>query len=265
MDGLRTTARARVAPPRTGRGAAAWCVRWRAVPGARLRLFCAPHAGAGAGVYRAWAERLAPGIEVVALRPPGRETRFGEPLLGSVAEMLPPLLDEIEDWLDVPYAWFGHSLGSIVAFECCRALAGRGAPPHRLLVSGRPAPHLPARLPPFHRLPDTELAELMRGYGGTPAEVLDDPSALAVLLPVLRADLTASENYRYRPGAPLECPISVFGGEDDRFADRADVAAWGMHSRDAAVVRMLPGSHFFLHERPERILPLIVRDLAAVE
>lgn len=260
MDGLSTLRTA--APPRTGRGG--WCVRWKAAPRARLRLFCAPHAGAGAGVYRAWAERLAPGIEVVALRPPGRETRYGEPVPTSIAETVPAVLAEIEDWLDAPYAWFGHSLGALVAFECCRALAGRGAPPpHRLLVSGRPAPQLPSRLPPFHALPDAQLAELMREYGGTPLEVLDDPSALAVLLPVLRADLTASETYRYRPGAALDCPLSVFGGRDDRFADPRDVAAWSVHSRSTAVVRLLPGSHFFLHERPERILPLIVRDLAA--
>lgn len=239
-------------------------MRWRAVPGARLRLFCVPHAGAGAGVYRAWAERLAPGIEVVALRPPGRETRYGEPVPTSVEELLPPLVAEVEDWLDRPYAWFGHSLGAVVAFECAAALAVRGAPPPvRLLISGRPAPQLPPRLPPVHTLPDVELAAMMREYGGTPPEVLDDPSALAVLLPVLRADLTASETYRYRPGAALECPISVFGGRDDRFAEPAELAAWAALTRGRAVVRRLPGAHFFLHEHPEQILPLIVRDLAA--
>jgi surfactin synthase thioesterase subunit len=48
-------------------------------PTARHRLFCVPHSGGGAATYKHWARRLAPDVEVVAVRLPGRETRFREP------------------------------------------------------------------------------------------------------------------------------------------------------------------------------------------
>jgi medium-chain acyl-[acyl-carrier-protein] hydrolase len=243
-----------------------WCVRWRAAPAAGLRLFCLPHAGGGASAYRGWAERLAPGIEVIAVRPPGRETRFREPPFTRVEDLVPELLDAVEPWLDRPHAWYGHSLGALVAFEACRAVRRRALPdPVRLLVSGRVAPHLPLRHPPVHDAPAAEFTERLRRLDGTPREVLDDPRLLAALLPMLRADLAVSERYRYRAEPPLDVPISAYGGLGDAYAHGSEVGAWRRHTTAGCVVRMFPGGHFFPHETVAEVLPAVVADLGSTK
>ncbi|MEU7861008.1 alpha/beta fold hydrolase [Nonomuraea sp. NPDC049141] len=239
-----------------------WDVRWAPVDEPRLRLFCAPHAGGGAAVYRTWARLLAPEIEVVAIRLPGREIRFQETPYTRVDQLVPELVRGIAPLLDRPYAWFGHSMGALIAFEACRWIRHLGlSEPSGLVVSGRSAPDLPMRERPVHGVPTPELAKWLRETGGTPQELLDDPDLFAALLPMLRADLAVAETYRYRPEPPLSCPLSVFGGSDDHYADEDELRRWGRHTTAECRVRIYRGGHFFIHDSQEQILPVISADL----
>jgi medium-chain acyl-[acyl-carrier-protein] hydrolase len=115
--------------------ASSWAVRWRPEASGSTRLFCVPHSGGGAATYRRWADWLAPDIEVVAVRLPGRETRFREPPYRSAHDAVPELLTAVKPLLDRPHAWFGHSMGALIAYEACRALDPRLVT--RLVVAGR--------------------------------------------------------------------------------------------------------------------------------
>jgi medium-chain acyl-[acyl-carrier-protein] hydrolase len=251
--------------PATGRPR--WAVRWRQAPAARMRLLCLPHAGGSSFAYRMWAQRLAPGIEVISIRMPGTRSGSGGPGPARIQDLAAALVGDIAPLLDPPYAWFGHSMGALTAFELCRAARGRGlAGPVRLLVSGRPAPHIPPRHSPLHDAPDAELAARLRDYGGAPAvppEVLDDPSALRSLIAVLRADLAVSETYRYHREPRLDCAITAFGGTDDPFATAGELSAWRSQTSAGFRVRMFPGGHFFLHAAPEEFLAAIKQDLVS--
>ncbi|MEU6366626.1 thioesterase domain-containing protein [Streptomyces sp. NPDC046931] len=59
-----------------------------ALDGDAIQLFCLAHAGAGASVYRDWPALLAPGIEAVPVKLPGRESRHREPALDTAAELV---------------------------------------------------------------------------------------------------------------------------------------------------------------------------------
>ncbi len=237
-------------------------VRWRPVPEPRQRLFCLPHAGGGAITYRHWAERLAPDIEVIAIRLPGRESRLGEPPLRAIPDIVAAVVTDAGPWLDRPHAWFGHSFGALVAFETCRALRRAGLPgPARLLVSSRRAPHLPSLTQPVHHAPLHEFIGRLRELNGTPPDILEDQMALASLLPRLRADFAAVETYTYQPAPPLDCPISVFGGLDDAFITVPGLRAWQEHTSARCCVRVFSGGHFFLHRASEPVLSLIATEL----
>src|SRR5260370_14779275 len=82
-------------------------VRWQPVPEPRLRLFCLPHAGGGAITYRHWAERLAPDIEGIAIRLPGRASRLGEPPLRAIPDIVAAVVPDVGPWLDRPPPRFG--------------------------------------------------------------------------------------------------------------------------------------------------------------
>jgi medium-chain acyl-[acyl-carrier-protein] hydrolase len=168
--------------------------------------------------------------------------------------------------LEKPFAFFGHSLGALVSFEVTRTLRRRGlASPVRLFMSAHRAPQLPNPHAPLHGLPDGELiSEICRHYAGIPQAVLDDPELLALMIPGLRADFTVFETYRYVDDAPLMCPISVFGGAEDRRVSEAELAGWKVQTHGGFTRRMLDGDHFFLQPRRDEVIAAVCADLAPV-
>jgi medium-chain acyl-[acyl-carrier-protein] hydrolase len=159
---------------------------------------------------------------------------------------------------DIPVVLFGHSMGALTAFELARELRRLGGPmPIRLIVSGRAAPHLPARRKPLYLLPDREFRTELKALGGTPAAVLDNDELMAAFLPTLRADFAAHETYEYAEEPPLDCPILAVAGAADTVASPDDVRAWERHTMAAFDARVLPGDHFFIQTERTLMLQLL--------
>jgi medium-chain acyl-[acyl-carrier-protein] hydrolase len=232
-------------------------------PGARIRLFCFPYAGGGANVFRTWPHHLAADIEVCAIRLPGRETRMDEKPVPEMTELIPALARGLTPWLDRTFAFFGHSMGALLAYELIRHLRRESRElPVRLFASARPAPHVSAGETPCHDLPDSEfIASVVERYAGIPSAVLAEPELLQLLLPMLRADFELFETYRHVPEPSLELPITVFGGLQDRVVAHEDLRAWKDVTRGGFGVHMLPGGHFFLQDSEVELLRIIGREL----
>lgn len=230
-----------------------------------IRLYCLPHSGGTAAVFRSWPEALPPDVEVQAAQLPGRETRIAEPPVRRLELLVEPLAAAIAREAQLPFALFGHSLGGLLAFEVCRRLRRLGAAgPVQLFVAGCRAPHLPSPDPPIHALPDEEFLVELRRLNGTPADVLEHRELLRLVMPSLRADCEAAETYSHRPEPALGVPIAVYGGTDDDRVDFADLAAWRRHTTGDFSLRMLPGDHFFVTESEAELLALVSERLDAL-
>ena len=226
-------------------------------PKSRLRLFCFPSAGAGALIFRTWSDRLPADVDVCPVQLPGRGARLMErpftrlsPLVEALAQGLAPLLD-------MPFAFFGHSLGTLVSFELARRIRKQyGVHPVRLFVSAGHAPQIPYRDPSIDTLPDKEFLAELRRLNGTPSELLDHEELMEIMLPILRADFALYETYVYSIEPPLNCPISAFGGLQDRRVSDSDLEAWRAQTSVSFSLQMFPGDHFFLKQ------PLLLRALS---
>jgi len=242
-----------------------WLQRFTPRPHARARLFCFPHAGVGGAVYRQWPVALPAHLEVCAIQLPGRANRLQEPPLASIPALVHALLPALRPHLDLPFAFFGHSMGAVLSSEVARALhEGQGPLPEHLFVSGRRPPHWPSQDSLLHTLSDGEfVAEINRRYGGIPREVAEHEELLALLLPCLRADIAALETHAPSPSrAPLACPISVFGGTADALTPREHLDAWRSETSGPFRVRVLPGDHFYLNAQRDALLADVAATLA---
>ena len=181
------------------------------------------------------------------------------PLVRALAQGLTPLLDR-------PFAFFGHSLGALVAFELARQLRGQsGLRPARLLVSAAGAPQIPRRNRPVHALPEEEFLSELRQLNGVPAKVLEDWELMQLLLPMLRADFAIFETYQYMPEPPLDCALSGFCGLQDQKVSREDMEAWRGQTSGLFSLRVLPGDHFFLNTAQPLLLQRLYQELGIGE
>jgi len=240
-----------------------WVSCTKPSPQAQVRLFCFPYAGAGATVFNAWSNLMLPEVELYLVHLPGREKRIKEVPYTHLLPLAEELTEALYPYLDKPFAFFGHSMGALISFEIVRKLRSRfSLYPVRLIVSAKHPPHVPDPHPNIHHLPDDELfTESERLYGSLPKIISEDPEVLKFFLPIMRADFTLIETYQYTSSAPLECPITVFGGNQDNSVNEHELSAWSEQTVVGFNLKMFPGDHFFIQGNRVALVQEIIKEL----
>ena len=209
---------------------------------------------------------MKPEIEVWAALPRGRGMRFREKAFLSVEEAVEEYLNALKPLLDSPFAFYGHSLGGLMAFELTLRLQEEGLPiPERVFVGATAPPHLGLIHEEIHHLADGEfVAAIQERYGGIPVEVLNEPELLEIFIPPLKADFAAYERYRFEESGRMTCPVTAFAGLDDTGVAPALVEEWERHTEAEFSFMTVPGDHFFLGTSGDTVLAAIRENLSAV-
>jgi surfactin synthase thioesterase subunit len=232
-----------------------WFQCWRPVSDPRARLVCLPHVGGSAAFFRDWPGQL-PGVEVLAVRYPGRAERIDEPPATDLRGLGADIAAAVAGHAAAPLALFGHSMGAAVALETARALQSAGVPVAHLFASGSSdAPLPPPRTEPES---DDQLVESLARMGGTDAGMLEDELFRELVLPYVRGDSEMFHAYRMAAEPVLIVPVTVLTGDEDEDADQRP---WSELTRAPVRHVSVPGGHFYLTEQPP--WALVAETLAA--
>jgi medium-chain acyl-[acyl-carrier-protein] hydrolase len=240
-----------------------WLTGRRTGAEARFRLFCLPYAGGDSRIFAAWQAELPSWVEVCPVELPGRGALSALSPCTRSDELVERLLDALIPELDRPFGLFGHSMGSLLAFELARRTRAMShlPPCELLLASAHRAPHLPATEAPIHDAADGEFLAGLRRLNGTPPAVLESRELMDLRMRTLRADFSLCETYVYSREPPLACAIIGLGGLRDRSVARAELTAWREHTAGAFLLRMFPGDHFFVRSARSLLLCELARAL----
>jgi medium-chain acyl-[acyl-carrier-protein] hydrolase len=243
-----------------------WIVGGRTSSSALCRLFCLPHSGSGAFQFASWKNSLPQVLDICPIQLPGRENRLREPPFTRIQTIVENLASELSGYMDRAYILYGYSLGALIAFELARELRRQKIQaPLSLFVLARRAPHLLLHDGPMHHLPDDLfLAEVARRYGELPASIRQDVELMKLVVPILRADITALETYVYEEEDPLDCPIYAFGGNSDSTTTAQDLEAWRLHTKRTFELKIFHGDHFFLRNNQQSVFSAILSKLSQV-
>lgn len=222
---------------------------------AQLRLFCFPGGGASASLFFSWAQLLPPSIEVGAIQLPGRAPDLDLPADADYLSVTLALSKAIQRYQDCPFAFFGHSLGGLFAFEVAHYLRDHASlQASQLFFACLPPPHL------FH-------SEWLLLSHPT-EEVLTN---IRMLLPALQhpenqhsltfhtLDMMRWKNYYYDPHAPFACPITVFGGLQDPLVHVEHLPEWQIHTTNECTLHMFPGDHCFFYSNMQPLLQALTQ------
>ncbi|UXY24897.1 alpha/beta fold hydrolase (plasmid) [Streptomyces cynarae] len=243
-----------------------WIRRYHDPSGDGPAVVCFPHAGGSAASFFRLSAELSRVAEVLIVQYPGRQDRMDEPVVDDIRELADHVAGALLPWRERPLALFGHSMGSVVAFETALRLErdpGR-ADPMGLIASGRTAPSV-RRDQGVHRRDDAGIVAAMAELSGTDPALFADEEMLAVVIPPVRSDYRAVETYRCDPGTLLRCPITAYGGDADPHVSRHDLTLWGGHTASVFATRVFPGGHFYLQPGHNEVVAALGRDLYSFE
>jgi medium-chain acyl-[acyl-carrier-protein] hydrolase len=214
----------------------------------RLRLFCFSYAGGNAAIYHPWQQAFDPRIEVCAVQLPGRGRRMGQAPYTQLSSLVKELAAVVTHEKQLPFAFFGHSLGALLAFEIARYCQLHHLPmPVHLFASGCNAPQKRNKSEGMHLMSDDDLIDKLKSYNGTPPEVLANRELMELVLPTIRADFGMAEDYHYRSALLLPTPITVLAGRKDDRSSQEQVQAWQLETKGHCEVHWFEGDHFFIH------------------
>ncbi|MFG2142259.1 thioesterase II family protein [Streptomyces sp. NPDC048650] len=240
-----------------------WIHRFHPAPqDTDLTLVCFPHAGGSASYFRPLADTLGPAVEVLSVQYPGRQDRRAEAPITSIPRLADEILTVLESLPRRRLVLFGHSMGACVAFEVARRIEQRSSLELLgLVASGRSAPPT-LRDTKVRFMDDDGVTAEIRRLNGTDDRLLLDDDVIRMIMPAIRGDYLAVESYRYQPGPPLRCPISVLVGDDDPQVTRAEAEEWRDHTEGGFTLRGFPGGHFYLAEQKAQVAQTLTEDLA---
>jgi epothilone polyketide synthase C len=249
-----------------------------------MRLFCFPFAGGGAATFRPWVQHLDPRVELVAIEPPGRQTRIDESPIRDLETFVQQLVPRLLPFLDKPFAVYGHCLGALTLFETVRTLMrAHGLAPVHVFVSGaRPPDELHRsqdfettllekllKLPgyslfaPIHQQPDEVFAAAMLEFNVIATEsLLDDPELRRLIMPVIRAEFEMSSKYRYVPEEPWDVAITCLTGTRDLYVTAANARSWSRFTKRRFQLLLVDTEHFLVVDEDELVLRVLNRELA---
>ncbi len=229
----------------------------------KIKLLCFPYAGGSAqSIYSQWQKYLDPKIELRPIELAGRGSRFLDPLHSSIEDIVSDVYELIKEEIQQSsYAFYGHSMGSLIAYELCQKIKQFEQPaPDHVFFSGHRAPNLPRREENLYHLTDDDFINGIVELGGTSREVFMQKELRELFLPVLRADFEAVELYQFKGKEKLSHDISVLSGSDDDLL-LSEILGWRDHTEAESYFYELEGDHFFINRKSDSICRIINNSL----
>lgn len=225
-------------------------------------LFCLPYAGGSECIYSKWKSYLDDTIKLCPIVLKGRGKRFYEDFYEDLEEAVDDIFNSMNEYLNQEihseYAIYGHSMGSLLAYELYYKLKARGVKtPTHIFFSGYGAPNLMKQKEGIHELPNKEFIKMLIELGGVSDAFLEDEELLEIFIPIIRSDFKIINQYKFKDrDEKLEVNISIFNGTKD-VIDRKAILGWKELVNKGIEIYNFEGDHFFIDDYFKEIIKII--------
>ncbi|WBW96392.1 thioesterase II family protein [Oceanirhabdus sp. W0125-5] len=229
-------------------------------------LFCLPYAGGSEAIYYNWKGFLSNSIELHPIELKGRGRRYNQEFYTDIDEAVNDIYNLIKEKIEEnEYAIYGHSMGSLLAYELYYKIASMGKRmPKHIFFSGYSAPGSIKEREITYTLPDYEFMNKIIELGGTQKEILENKELLELFIPILRNDIKILEKYKYKDREEkINCDISILNGSKDSIKIN-EITEWRNHTSKKCNIYTFTGNHFFINDNAENITNLIKYSLVEV-
>ena len=218
-----------------------------------MKLFCIPYSGGSANIYSEWKKRFAGLADVITVEYRGHGVLFSEGLYKSISELRDDLMQRYFLNNNEPFVIYGHSLGSLVAYEITCELKKRNClmPEHVVFASFRP-PHLLGHRKKYTTMSKEDFLERIVQLGNTPREVIENEELREIVYEILYADMKLVDDYVLDGIENIGTSISAFAGMNDHEAPENEINEWSKYTDKDFNIRIFNGDHFFAFKEEGR-------------
>jgi polyketide synthase 12/polyene macrolide polyketide synthase/epothilone polyketide synthase D len=216
-------------------------------PKAKVRLFCFPGMGSNSEFFYSMANRCSEDIEVCCVSPfseffdKKNNSKFKfQALFEQMMNSIRPLLEE------KPFAFFGFSFGSLIAFESTRHVSNHfNLKPQYLFLTPIYAPDKFSEC--NNAIPDSKrkkIVEIIFKEDDMPEELRDINSDIhKEYFERLELDSILTKTYLYNNEGPIDTNILMFWGDQDLAVEKENIGSWPKHTTGKWEVKNMPGGH----------------------
>jgi surfactin synthase thioesterase subunit len=218
-------------------------------------LICVPPAGIGISIFASWKIGLSEYTDLALLQLPGREDLFGSSLTKSLPELAANTAKEIANTQYSKIVFFGHSMGSTIAWWIASELYRNHNLSASVIVSGQAPDSIICNS-------DEKFVSVERWY-----ERLSEPLPKILLKPDVREIFSQtlahdirwmqSEFIRELPG-PYPIPLTGIAALQDKLVPSCSMALWHKVSTCEFKLHMVSGGHQLLSDNPDAVKNILV-------
>ncbi len=212
------------------------------------KLFLLPYAGSSVMTYLPWKKYMSENIEPVFLEMQGRGIKSEQKMAADFETVVNRLYQEMTSEItDENYVIFGHSMGSLLAYELYYKIVSEGFRlPEEIILSGRLAPELCIHMKKVSEYPEADFLKEVAVYGGLPEEIKKNKELRDYFVPIMRSDFKLIENYVYtNRHEMIHCNLTVLYGSKDYSTPSDEIVEWRKKAGKKFSCIEFPGGHFF--------------------
>lgn len=228
-----------------------------------MKIFAIPYAGATAKVFLPLKEKIEKKNNFIALDLPGHGSLCDKECINSIFSMSKYIYEQIVDEIEEEdYCLLGYCMGSWVNIELYYLLKKNGKRlPQTMFFLAANLKHLQVEQIRYQNMSKEELIKTLEMTNQLPLEIVKNKEVLEFVLPIIRNDLVAVENYSInRKREQIAVQGSILFSREEKTA----IQNWNIIFKKTCNYYQIDGKHLLLEESSIEVADIINRELAAL-
>lgn len=222
-----------------------------------MRIYAIPYAGASAKVFISLKEKLAGKIYVIPMDLPGHGKMCDKQCVDNIKSMAQSIYEQIQDEIDQEdYSLLGYCMGSWVMCELYYIIKKNKKPlPKTLFIFATNYDQLKQKKHGYSDMSNEQLVKELVDTNQLPEDIASNHRVLQFILPIMRTDLSAVENYRFRCLRPkIKARGIIIYSKDDQEA----IHKWNKVFAHSCEYYKINSSHLFLGNESDNVSDIIL-------